>query len=69
MICSVDGVLHEYGAEARELATTHTVLHERGILMAQWLQTAEDNDISVQHYAPREDAYPNMLNGSHNGLN
>lgn len=52
------GMLHKYGTEAGELATTHTALHGRG---GQWLETAEDNDNTAQHYAAGEDAYPNML--------
>ena len=55
-------MLHEYGAEAHELATMHAALHKRGALMAQWLETAKEHDISVQHYAPGKNAYPSMLN-------
>lgn len=62
MISCINGVLHKYGVEAHELATTHAALHKRGTLMDQWLETTEEHKISVQHYAPREKAYPNALN-------
>lgn len=49
--------------------STHAVLARGvGTPTAQWLQTTEDDDISAQHWAATDDAYPNMLDWGHNGL-